>query len=91
MNDIVDRDPAAMEKFSGQLSDFCDTMAQKAALLVKLCGEAEHAMQDQSGVLVTQRLTAMAEDIQTQVARGRALADRISRSAAILAESEKEE
>lgn len=91
MNDIVDRDPVAMGKFSGQLSDFCDTMAQKAAALIKLCDRVEYAMQDQNGKILVARLTGMAEDVRVQVANARALAGRISRSAAILAESEKEE
>ena len=62
----------------------------KSAALVKLCDKAEHAMQDHNGEILIQRLTDMAEDLQTRVAYARALADRISRSADILEESEKE-
>ena len=47
-------------------------------------------MQDHNGEILIQRLTDMAEDLQTRVAYARALADRISRSADILEESEKE-
>ncbi len=90
MDDIVDRDPLALERFGVKLSDFCDSMAQKSAVLIKMCGQAEHAMQDQNGKLLVNRLTTMAGDIQAQVAEARALAARISRSAALLAESEKE-
>ena len=91
MNNIVDRDPSAMGKFAAKLSDFCDEMDQKAAAMVKCCEDAELAMQDQGGAATAQRLMKLVEDVRAQVANARALSDRISRSAAILTESEEEE
>ncbi len=90
MDNIIDRDPVTMERFAEKLSDFCDTMAQKSAVLIKMCDQTDHAMQDDAGRLVVSRLNTMAQDIQTQVATARALADRICRSAALLEQSEME-
>ena len=90
MDNIVSRDPTAMKEFSAKLSEFSDFIAKQSAALVQLCGKAEHAMQDHNGEILIQRLTDMAEDLQARVAYARALADRISRSADILEETEKE-
>lgn len=90
MHNIIDRDPVAMEQFCQKLADFCDTMEHKSCVLRKKCEEADYAMQDENGKLVVNRLNSMADDILVQVAQARALVSRISRSAALLAESEEE-
>lgn len=91
MNNIVDRDIAALEKFIDKLSHFCDNMDDKASKMIQHCRQAEHAMQDASGTALSQRLTDMATDLKDQVAFARALAGRLSRSTALLVESETEE
>lgn len=91
MNNIVDRDIAALETFLSKLSHFCDSMDDKASKMIRHCEQAEYAMQDESGTALSKRLTDMATDLKEQVAFARALAGRISRSNALLAESEKEE
>ncbi len=91
MNDLVDRDTAAMKHFTAKLSDFCDSTAHKAATLVRMCEQAQQAMQDQNGKILARRLTDMAGELQKQVAAARALAGRMARSAELLEQSEKEE
>lgn len=91
MDNTINRDPVAMEFFAGRLMDFCDTMDHKAQMLAGLCEEAERIMEGQNGAAVSQRLAAMAEQIRRQVASGRAMSGRITRSAAMLEQSEKGE
>ena len=89
MDNKVDRDVVAMKHFAAKLSDFSDQLAQKSAYLLKLCDQASHAMQDQNGKILVNRLTDMATQLQDPMNDARTLSERISRSAAILEALEK--
>ena len=91
MDDTVARDTAEMVRFARKLSDFCDSLDHRAATLLRECDRALGAMKDQNGPVLAQRLSELAGQLKQQVAVGRALADRINRSAALLEQSEGEE
>lgn len=91
MDDKLDRDVTAMKHFAESLSDFCDVMVKRSAILIQLCDQVNYAMQDKNGRMLAERLTDMAEDLQDPVNRARDLSQRISRSAAILEALEKGE
>lgn len=88
MNDLVDRDTAAMTLFAKKLSDFSDSVDHKAATLTRMCDGAQQAMQDRNGPILAKRLEELADRLRVQVAAARALAGRINRSAALLEQSE---
>jgi len=87
-NGMVERDPAAMRLFAGQLQTYIDEIRSQCRTVVTLCNDAQPFMKGSNEVQAIMKLSKYAADMQGRLSEIAPWVSKIQQSATALEQAQ---